>query len=193
MSRDNVKEFFDSISDSWDNAADDFNIIDNLLEEVDIKEGMNVLDVACGKGVITPRLYDLSKKKVLAIDISPKMIEGAKKKYDKNKNYEFICGDFLKYPFKKRFDYVIIYNAYPHFLDEEKLKNKAYEVLCDKGKLVIMHSLGRKKLNEHHSSVLMISRLVDSADNEAMKYSDKFNVVKTIDEDDRYLIILEKK
>ena len=192
MDRNNVKDFFNSISDSWDNLEDDFNIINGLLDIVGIKEGSSVLDVACGKGVITPLLYERSKKEVIAIDISDKMIDGAIEKYKDNPNYHFICGDFLDYNFDRLFDYVVIYNAYPHFLDEKLLKEKAYEALNKNGKLVIMHSLGRKKLEEHHSNVMNISRIIDSAPSEANKYSDCFKVIKTIDEENRYLIVLEK-
>ena len=192
MSRNEVRDFFNAISDCWNNLEDDFNIINGLLDIIDIKKESMVLDVACGKGVITPLLYERSKKEVIAIDISDKMIAGAIEKYHNNPNYHFICGDFLGYNFDKTFDYVIIYNAYPHFLDVELLKEKAYKVLNEKGKLVIMHSLGRKRLNEHHSNVMNISRIIDSALLEANKYSDLFRVVKTIDEENRYLIVLEK-
>ena len=192
MANEEIRDFFNNISDSWDNLDDDISLINELLKETKIKENDDVLDVGCGKGIITPFLYGITKKQVTAIDIADKMIEGAKEKHPEKAKYNFICGDFLEYRFDKTFDYVVIYNAYPHFLDKEKLKNKAYDVLNNNGKLVIMHSIGRNKLNEHHHNVMNISVRLESVDKEVNKFSDKFVSIKTIDTDDRYLIIVKK-
>ena len=187
-----VKDFFNKISDNWTNEEDDINIINYLIHESGIKENERVLDVGCGKGVITPYLYNVTKREVIAIDIADKMIDGALNKYRGNPNYKFICGDFLDYQFDSLFDSVVIYNAYPHFLDVEKLRDKAYDVLDKGGKLIIMHSIGRKTLQKHHENVMNISRNIDEAEIEAMNFYPKFKLIKSVDKEDRYLIVLEK-
>ena len=135
-----IKAFFDNIASCWDNAGDDMNKINALLDELNIKNGDMVLDVACGKGIITPLLNDRSHEKVLAIDLSDEMIKGAKSKYKGHKDLEFISGDFLEAGFENQFDYIVIYNAYPHFINVEALANVAYKALKKNGHLAIVHS-----------------------------------------------------
>lgn len=187
-----VKEFFNSISDNW-NPDYDEELVKSLIKATNIKKGDYVLDVGCGKGIITSLLNEVTGVEVTAIDIADKMIEGANNKYQDNDNLVFICGDYYNYEFDKKFDCVMMYNCYPHFLDIRKLGLKTYDVLKDGGTFVIMHSLGRLELAEHHSSVMDISRSLLPAKDEGALYNKYFDVVKTIDEDNSYLIVLKKK
>ena len=189
-----IKEFFNNIADEWTNDLDDINKIESILDELHINKGDSVLDVGCGKGIITPLLNKRSQNRVIAMDLSENMIEGAKLSHSDNSNLEFICGDFLETDYKSQFDFIVIFNAYPHFMDVDKLKERAYEALKPNGKFAIIHSLSKEELNTHHKQHAMgVSRPLDSADKEAKKFVPLFDVEKTIDENDRYLIILDKK
>lgn len=187
-----IKDFFNQISDNWDNSKDNFTIIKELFDEIDIKDNDKVLDLGCGKGVITPLLYEKSKTKVIAIDISEKMIEGAKGKYPDDSKYEFICDDFYIHQFDHNFDLIVVYNAYPHFLDIRSFVNKCNEILNDDGKLVIMHSLSRERLTNHHQNITKISRNILEPLEESKPYLHNFKLDKWIDSDDRYLMVLKK-
>ena len=189
---DKIKKFFNDISDNWTNEDDNISLIRELIKLSPINEGDDVLDVGCGKGIITPYLYEVTKSKVVAIDIADKMIEGALSKYQGNPNYEFICDDFISHSFKKQFDVIVVYNAYPHFLDVAAFNNKARSILKKSGYLVIMHGLGRELLARHHKNVMDISRLIDSPNKESELFKDDFKLVKSLDEEDRYLMVLEK-
>ena len=123
-----VEEFFDNIADGWNNLDNNYELINKLLLEIGIKENDKILDLACGKGVITPYLFNLSKSKVIGIDISSKMINYAKKINDDKSRYEFIHGDFINYDFKDKFDVIVIFNAYPHFLNPKELSSKAFKI-----------------------------------------------------------------
>ena len=146
-----------------------------------------------GKGVITPLLQQRSQKRVIAVDLSQNMINGAKELYNDDSKYEFICKDFLDGDYVNRFDYIVIFNAYPHFLDVERLANTVYKALKANGHFAIIHSLSKEELNTHHKQHAMgVSRPLESADKEAKKFSSQFIVEKTIDDQDKYLIILKK-
>ena len=56
----------------------DNNKIESLIDFVGIKVGDDVLDVGCGKGVITPILYQKSQKKVIAMDLSKNISSNGK-------------------------------------------------------------------------------------------------------------------
>ena len=79
-----------------------------------MKEGLDILDVACGTGVMEQFLLKYNPKSIVAVDIAENMIKKAKEKYNDNR-IEFICDDIHNIKDRK-FDYVIIYNAFPHFL-----------------------------------------------------------------------------
>lgn len=58
-----------------------------------------VLEIGCGTGLFT-EIFAQSGSKLTAIDISPELLEKAKKRNEKNTNVEFTCGRFedLKQP-----------------------------------------------------------------------------------------------
>ncbi|HBM70852.1 MAG TPA: SAM-dependent methyltransferase, partial [Firmicutes bacterium] len=155
-----VKEFFDKLAPSWDKEqnANKKSIL-SLLNRLEIKKGDDVLDLACGTGTITKILFNITKKQITAIDISSKMIEIAKSKYNKDVAM-FLPIDYYDYQGKK-FDWIIIYNSYPHFLDLGKFKEKLVDTLKDKGRVAIIHSLSRKELDSHHKvHALKVSRFL---------------------------------
>jgi SAM-dependent methyltransferase len=60
-------------------------------------------------------------------------------------------ADFEKpIAFPDSFDAVMIFNTFPHFLDEESLFSRSHSCLKPGGRLFICHSLNREALNEHH-------------------------------------------
>lgn len=189
-----MKEFFDSLSTSWDEKEQ--SSLDerrNFLSFLDIKEGEKVLDLACGTGVITPLLLEKSKCQVTAIDLSPKMIEIAKKKYHDSPLMKFISADFYNFN-EGKYDWIIVFNAYPHFLNREAFKEKVLELLNENGKLAIIHNLSRKTLiKTHEGKAHPYSRDLESPRDEARFYQDKMNVILSKEDDTSYKLILEKK
>lgn len=188
----NVKEFFDSVASSWDKrerkSYDELNSF--IKEYVPIKEGMKALDLACGTGIITNILYNITNREIDAVDISSEMIKCAISK-NNNPNIHFICDDFLN--INGEYDIIVCFNAFPHFVDVESFKNKAYELLNDNGYLVIIHNLSRKELDSHHSFLSSdISRSLKPINIEALAFKDLFNVERIIDNDEMILMVLKK-
>ncbi len=190
-----VKDFFESIADNWNNKSDDLNEIENnLFKEIEINKNELILDLGCGKGIITPLIYKYTERKVIGIDLSEKMIEGAKEKNNDINKYEYHCGDYLDYKFNDKFDKIIIFNAYPHFLDKEALALKAYNDLNDDGYLIIMHNLGRDELNKyHHNHADKISNGLMVPKDEEKELKKYFKLEKYLDEFDRYLMVLKRR
>ena len=188
-----VRVFFDSIAKDWSNDLNDKQKVESLIDALGICEGDNVLDVGCGKGVITPLLQRKSNRLVIAVDLSQNMIDGAKSIYSDESKYKFICKDFLDGEYKDRFDYIVIFNAYPHFMDVERLKGTVYKALKANGHFAIIHSLSKEELNTHHKQHAMgVSRPLEAADIEAKKFEAQFEIEKCLDKSDSYLIILKK-
>jgi len=151
IKKEDVIEFFDKIAPSWDDAQiRETDKINAILDYANVKEGMDVLDVACGTGVLIPDYLNRNINKVTAVDISSEMIEIAKKKYPDSK-VEFFCSDIEEIHLPDLYDTCMIYNAFPHFPNPERLIQCLSKKLKQNGRLTIAHSMSRKQLDSHHA------------------------------------------
>jgi ubiquinone/menaquinone biosynthesis C-methylase UbiE/uncharacterized membrane protein len=141
--------FFDKLAKNWDEKGKNENEkISSIFANVALKEGDEVLDVACGTGVIDD--YLLSKgTRIVGLDVSASMLQLAKEHHD-NPNISYVQGDFYSYLDERKYDVIVCYNAYPHFADKDAFAAKAASLLKKGGHLYILHSMGRKELNEIH-------------------------------------------
>ena len=75
-----VIEFFDRLAPGWDaEMVRSDEIIRIILDNAGVTAGKNVLDVACGTGVLVPDYLKRGVASVTGIDISPKMVEIARR------------------------------------------------------------------------------------------------------------------
>jgi len=151
MDKQSIIEFFDRLAPEWDaNMIRDDEKINKILDCAGIIENASVLDVACGTGVLIQDILNRNVSKVIGVDISPAMIEIANKKYN-DFRAEFICSDVEVLSFDEKFDCCLVYNAFPHFPDPEKLIKILAEKLSKNGRLTIAHGMSREDINQHHS------------------------------------------
>lgn len=189
-----IKRFFDEHASNWDqHERPNPDYIKSLLSLLDIQKHMDILDLACGTGVLTPYLLDTPAKKILGLDLSSLMIEEAKKKFPEENRLTFQCGDFYEGGFGL-FDRIICFNAYPHFLDVDGFALKAKESLKEHGLLLIAHDLGREGLNQHHAAhAAHVSRHLASAKEEAEIIGKHLKVLKFEESKNHFLVLAEKK
>ena len=147
---DEVIAFFDRLAPDWDaEMVRNDEVIGMILDNAGVSEGKNVLDVACGTGVLIPDYLNRRVASVTAVDISPKMAEIAKRKYPQE-NVTVICGDVEETDFGRLFDCIVVYNAFPHFQDPERLIRILAEKLEAGGSLTVAHGMSREKIDAHH-------------------------------------------
>ena len=148
----NVKEFFDQYAPTWDaEMIKDDRKIDLILDNAAVREGKNILDVACGTGVLIPYYLKRKVASVTAIDISPKMCGICADKFSCDERVKVICGDAETEEFGKLFDCIVVYNAFPHFPDPEGLISRLASLLNPRGILTVAHGMSREKIDRHHS------------------------------------------
>ena len=190
---DKVREYFDNKANQWDSfCTKSQEELKDILKDVIVHEGDKVLDLACGTGVITNILYEKAKKDIYAVDISPNMINIAKEKY-KDLPIHFSAIDFLDYE-EKDFDVIVLFDAYPHFLDFPSFKNKVCSSLKTGGLFYIIHDCSRDELNHHHMTFAKeVSRGLIPVEKEALQFKDQFDVVKAKEDNRTYRIYLRKK
>lgn len=149
MEKTAVIEFFDRCAPWWDSdMIRNEDIISAILTLGGIRKGMDVLDVACGTGVLFPDYLAREVASLTAIDISPEMAKIAAAKYPQA---NVICGDMETAEFDRRFDAVMVYNAFPHFPDPARLMARLAELTKPGGRLTVAHGMSRAALTAHHS------------------------------------------
>lgn len=144
-----IIEFFDRWAPVWDDdMIRNEPVISTILDCAGIREGIDVLDVACGTGVLFPDYLDRDIASLTAIDISPEMARIAKNKFP---GIDVICGDVLTTDFSRQFDSIVVYNAFPHFSDPGGLISVLSNLLKPHGRLTIAHGMSREAINRHHN------------------------------------------
>ena len=111
-----------------------------------------VLDIGYGNGYLLKCLDKALEPELYGIDISPEMAKIAAKKYPME-NVEIVCGDVETTELGRDFDRIVVYNAFPHFPEPEKLIRRLAELLKPGGRLTIAHGMSRAAIDSHHSGI----------------------------------------
>lgn len=148
MKQKDVIEFFDRLAPVWDSEIiKNSEIINTILDNANIKPKTDVLDVACGTGVLISDYMERNVGSITGIDISPQMLRIAAQKFPQAK---FICADAEKTEFDRNFDAVMIFNAFPHFPNPEGLIRQLSQFLKPGGTITVAHNMSRERINRHH-------------------------------------------
>lgn len=122
-------------------------VIARILDNAGIRAGMDVLDVACGTGVLFPDYLARQVASLTAIDISPEMAKIAQSKFPQA---EVLCGNVETAEFSRKFDAIVVYNAFPHFPEPARLIRHLSALLKPGGRLTVAHGMSREAINHHH-------------------------------------------
>ena len=159
MGKQDIIEFFDRCAPFWDaEMIKNDTIIGRILDNAEVGAGMDVLDVACGTGVMFDYYLDRGVSSVTGIDISPEMAKIAAEKYANELKIQVICSDVEEYSFDRKFDRIVVYNAFPHFPHPKRLIKVLAKLLKEDGRLTVAHGMSREAIDGHHSgSARMVS------------------------------------
>jgi arsenite methyltransferase len=112
-----------------------------VINKMQLKKGMNILDLGCGTGWGT---IDIASKlegtgRVVGLDLSEKMIERAKQKLARftHCNVEFRVGSGSSINYENYFDYVLSTNAFHHFDNKEEIFSRVWKSLKDGGTFIL--------------------------------------------------------
>ena len=187
MDKEIIKDFFNDLAPRWDNEPiADKEIIDTILDNGGIKENIQVLDVACGTGVLFPFYLERIVKSITAIDLSPQMVKIAKSKFPQA---DVICGDAENITFDNQFNVIMIYNAFPHFPEPEKLIENLSKAVKSGGKISIAHGMSKKELDDiHMKSAGTVSNILPECEELKKILEPYFNVDIMISNDKMYQV-----
>ena len=193
MDKNTIKDFFDNCASSWDSEMiRDDSIINNILDNAEVSEGKDVLDVACGTGVLFKDYLARNVASITGVDISSEMLKYAEKNYNDSR-IKLICGDIEQITILKDFDNIVIYNAFPHFPNPEIVIYNLCQMLKSGGTLTVAHGMSISKIDEHHSGKANdVSIKLMDVDSLADLFGKYLEVTISISDDRMYQVVGRK-
>lgn len=186
------------MAEKWDTICNhDENKINEIMDLVNIQKASKILDVGTGTGVMIPfllsRIGDTGE--ITAVDISDKMIEAAKNKFN-SPNVHFTVGDVFSLSLPaEHFDIVMCYSVFPHLEYKVTAAEKLGRFLKPGGKIVICHSQSRDEINNLHKSAsqeVSGDYLPDASTIKGYFLSSGFNTVVEADNERMFLLAGQK-
>ena len=136
-----IKEFTKAAKNYESDHAGIYNMCKkdypDVLEELEKEQFLELLDAGCGPA---PMITLLSEKypdrHYTGLDLTPAMIEQAKKK--NISNAEFVVGDCENFPFEDNsFDAIICVNSFHHYPNPQAFFNSVKRCLRKGGRLIL--------------------------------------------------------
>ena len=189
MEKKDIIEFFNQCAPDWDaEMIRSDEIINTILNYAGVCEGKDVLDVACGTGVLIPDYLERNVGSVTAIDIAPEMVKIAKDKFPQE-NVQIVCGDVETFGFGRKFDCIVVYNAFPHFPEPEHLIRVLASHLKPGGSLTVAHGMSREEIDRcHEGEASKVSRGLMHEEELADIFEKYLHVTAKISDEKMYIV-----
>lgn len=194
----NHKDFFNSLAEEWDSiCSHDTDKINKILDMLSVKEGSRILDVGTGTGVLIPFLHSRIGKsgRIVAVDISDKMLEVARKKFNYD-NVEYVLGDILNIELPDfYFDYIICYSVFPHFENKQLALLRMSRYVKRGGKIIVCHSQSRDDINNLHKGMtdtVSKDRLPNASTIKEYFSKAGMKTIDEVDNDEMFVVIAQK-
>lgn len=194
--RNSRSEFFDNLAAHWDEREHMEELNRKLsagFKEMGVNEDEHICDIGCGTGNLTVALLKIlgPDGHVAAIDISPAMIEIARQKIT-DPRAQFLVETSDDMPFKDScFHRVFCLSVWPHLEDYPRHISEFQRVLKPGGFVHVWHIVSRAKIDEIHSrasGAVINDVLMPATETARLFEAAGFEVVKVIDDNDRYLV-----
>lgn len=194
MDKNEMIAYFDRCAPRWDreNQADPA-VVEAILDNAQVGEGQDVLDVACGTGVLFPFYLERKVRSLTAIDLSPAMVKIAGEKAAESPNVTLVCGDVETWKPDKKFDCIVVYNAFPHFPYPKRLLKILAGLLKEGGRLTVAHGASREAINAMHEDKAAVSQDLMEAQKLMRLFDAHYDVEVMISNDRMYQVVGRKR
>jgi demethylmenaquinone methyltransferase/2-methoxy-6-polyprenyl-1,4-benzoquinol methylase len=148
--------FDDQIGSPWASepyGPSEMGKLDRLFKHTGDLDGLWLLEPGCGTGRLTEILAQKvgESGRVVALDISARMVELARERVSGRKNVEVHQQTIEEIPIEERsFDLVLCHQVFPHLEDKVKALAKMERALKSGGQLIIFHFISFKEINDRH-------------------------------------------
>ncbi len=194
MSHDKHQEFFDEMAAEWDLmfTAEDLELLSHVVGKLDVAEGMDILDLGCGTGI----LFDLLRRRVgpdgmvTGVDFSIQMARMAHRNFPFD-NVTVVDADAISLPFgDSTYDMAVSFSAFAHFSDKKKALSELDRVLRPGARFYIFHLQSSLELAETHNrmgGIVQGDKLPSEAELREMFAASNFEQVRIEDHPGLYL------
>ncbi len=152
-----------------------YDSVDTIISMSEVSQNDNVLDIACGTGIVACEFAKYAKS-VVGLDITKDMItQSIKSQNEKNlTNMKFDLGNVENLPYENNnFDIVFTRYSFHHFLDTQKIFDEMIRVCKPNGKIMVVDVALK---NEYAIAYNHMERLRDPSHTKALTF-DEFNVL----------------
>lgn len=151
-----LRAYFDQRAPTWDanQPPDRDERLRALLAPFagDLAAARAILEIGTGTGALIPALAERAPAaRLVSVDLAHAMLLHARARQPAARLVE---ADVHRLPFAagRAFDLVICHNSFPHFADRQAALAELRRVLRPGGGLLILHNLGRERVNAIHSA-----------------------------------------
>jgi ubiquinone/menaquinone biosynthesis C-methylase UbiE len=147
------RRFFDQAAEDWEcrnYPPETRRRTEDLIAELEIAEGMTILDAGCGRGILIPMLRERAgpRARLIALDSSASMLAGVA---DKDSRALALHARAEHIPLLDDYvDMVVCFSAFPHFSDHPAAVREFHRVLKPGGTAHVLHLASRETINRHH-------------------------------------------
>lgn len=190
MHKQDVIAFFDHCAPTWDqrNVTNDA-VIGRILDNAHVTAGADVLDIACGTGVLFPYYLRRNVASVTGIDISSRMVEIAAEKWRGEARISVLCADADIFTSQRAYDAIVVYNALPHFINPTSLVVRLTALLKEGGRLTVAHGASREAIDRcHHGAAQHVSNGLMSVESLYRLFTPHLKVDTVISDDTMYQV-----
>ncbi|HYH04750.1 MAG TPA: class I SAM-dependent methyltransferase [Bacillota bacterium] len=149
--------YFDELADKWDlGRKPPTTQVKSFIARLNIQTGDTVLDIGTGTGLLIPYIFEYNPAKVVAIDLSVRMLQKLTEKFGNRFKPKLVthCSDVHNWDLQDQFAEVAICNGvYPHFHDEQLALSQIFRVLRPGGVLAINHFNSKDFINLVHAGI----------------------------------------
>jgi ubiquinone/menaquinone biosynthesis C-methylase UbiE len=192
------RRFFDDAAEGWvrrNYPPETRAATEKLIAGLEIGEGMTILDVGCGRGVIIPMLRKRAgpRARLIALDASAPMLAGVA---DRDSRALALHARAESIPLLDNYvDMVVCFSAFPHFSDHPAAAREFHRVLKPGGTAHVLHLAPRERINRHHDmhDAVRGDHMPDDTAMRAMFLGAGFTDIALSDGPERYCFSARKK
>lgn len=156
MYRAKAAYFNENVGAPWAAAEygpDEMVKLERLFKHTGSLRGFKVLEPGCGTGRLTEILSDCvgEEGSVVALDISPMMVDEARRRLSVRENVEIHLCPVEDLPLEEHiYDLILCHQVFPHFEDKGKVLTILSRALKPAGRLIVIHFINSEKINDWH-------------------------------------------
>jgi len=188
------RRYFDQVVDIFEQPLpeDVVERLEHIVAAGEIREGDTVLDVGAGTGALTPMILSYKPAKIIACDLSGKMLESLKHRYPSVETYVCDVRD-LSLPHES-VDVTFINALFGNIADKHSALANLRGIMKPSSRLIISHPQGRMFIEKLKGQVpFSLDSLPDFLEGDRLLSPYGFEVVKYIDEAKLYIILAKKQ